>query len=211
MAGGGTGSSWKPSAPCPDGSGEWGVRRPAFRSGGSCSSRIARGCSGRGGRGDGSPPLPSAPASNPPEHPGNTKNLWGCFLSFSRRRKLAERSEASGQVSEFNVTCKGEAGSWAGLGGLGWCCPPRATVRAGTAPSPGSATPVCRCWGKAGPVGTAAAHSSQIHAGWCEEGAGQSEAEGGSGAATEQRGGQEGECREPRGSKLSPQDPRAPP
>ncbi|NWX53565.1 UT14A protein, partial [Promerops cafer] len=28
-------------------------------------------------------------------------------LSPSRRRKLAERSEASGQVSEFNVTCKG--------------------------------------------------------------------------------------------------------
>ncbi|NXO62025.1 UT14A protein, partial [Phainopepla nitens] len=29
------------------------------------------------------------------------------FLSPSHRRKLAERSEASGQVSEFNVTCKG--------------------------------------------------------------------------------------------------------
>ncbi|NWY69736.1 UT14A protein, partial [Erithacus rubecula] len=33
-----------------------------------------------------------------------------------RRRKLAERSEASGQVSEFNVTCKGEAGSREGWG-----------------------------------------------------------------------------------------------
>lgn len=147
---------------------------------------------------------------NPPEHSGDTRNLWDCFLSLSRRRKLAERSEASGQVSEFNVTCKGEAGSWAGLGDLGRRCPPRAAVRARTAPSAGSAIPVRRCWGKAGSVGAAAAHPSQIHTGQREEGAGQSKAEGGGGAAAEQRGGQEGECREPRGSEANSQDPCAP-
>lgn len=66
-----------------------------------------------GVQGDGSA-LPSAPAPGPAEQPADTRNLWGCFLSLSRRRKLAERSEASGQVSEFNVSCKGERGDGQG-------------------------------------------------------------------------------------------------
>lgn len=207
---------WRAAAPAAPGGDQRLVRteavsggygRPALRPRGSRSSRAVRGCTGRGAGGAVLGPCPRAPAPNPAGHPGDTRNLWGYFLSLSRRRKLAERSEASGQVSEFNVTCKGEAGSWAGLRGLGRRCPPRATARAGTAPSPGSATPVRRCWGKAGSVGAAAAHPSQIHAGQREEGAGQSEAEGSGGAASEQRGGQEGECREQRGSELSPQYP----
>ena len=39
-------------------------------------------------------------------HGGDARRLLVYFLSF-RRRKLAERTEASVQVSEFNVSCKG--------------------------------------------------------------------------------------------------------
>lgn len=39
---------------------------------------------------------------------GDARSLLVYFLFSSGRRKLAERTEASVQVSEFNVSCKGE-------------------------------------------------------------------------------------------------------
>lgn len=51
------------------------------------------------------------------------------FIFFSCRRKLAERTEASVQVSEFNVSCKGEISmglSRASAVLLGQHCPPTA-------------------------------------------------------------------------------------
>lgn len=83
--------------------------RPAFRPRGSCGERLHR----KGVVGQFSVP---ALGTGPKPSRAPLRNLRNRFLSLSRRRKLAERSEASGQVSEFNVTCKGEAGSCAGLG-----------------------------------------------------------------------------------------------
>uniref|UniRef100_A0A8D0F880 Uncharacterized protein n=1 Tax=Strix occidentalis caurina TaxID=311401 RepID=A0A8D0F880_STROC len=40
------------------------------------------------------------------KHTGSTQGAFW-FIFFSCRRKLAERTEASTQVSEFNVSCKG--------------------------------------------------------------------------------------------------------
>ncbi|NXA04598.1 UT14A protein, partial [Sapayoa aenigma] len=64
-------------------------------------------CTGKGAGGAVTGSCLPTPAPDPPEHPREHAQPWGYLLSLSRRRKLAERSEANGQVSEFNVTCKG--------------------------------------------------------------------------------------------------------
>lgn len=181
MASGGTSSSWRRSAPSRGGSGECGASR----------SRCSRAGGARGGA-------------------LRSHAVTSFFVLYrSDRRKLAERSEASAQVSEFNVSCKGGV-------------PPRFPYQGGCSPSAGESSQnalcralglklplpgaaplggtvvvlmhrvLCRCRGETCPVRAPAAHPCPVCPEWCEEGAQQSEAEEGSGAAAQQGGGRAG-------------------